>query len=73
MIVCWPAKITDKGGLRSQFHHVIDIVPTLIDVAGVQAPDVLNGIPQQPIEGVSMTYTFGDANRGSQWGAKERC
>jgi arylsulfatase A-like enzyme len=52
MIVSWPAKITDKSGLRSQFHHVIDIMPTLLDVAGVQAPDILNGIPQQPIEGV---------------------
>jgi arylsulfatase A-like enzyme len=61
MIVSWPAKITDKGGLRSQFHHVIDIMPTLLDVAGVQAPDVLNGIPQKPIEGVSLTYTFDDA------------
>jgi arylsulfatase len=61
MIVCWPAKITDRGGLRGQFHHVIDIAPTLLEVAGVQAPDVLNGIPQKPIEGVSLAYTFSDA------------
>jgi arylsulfatase len=61
MIVSWPAKIVDKGGLRSQFHHVIDIAPTLLEVAGIQAPDVLNGVPQKPIEGVSLTYTFGDA------------
>ena len=61
MIISWPAKITDKGGLRSQFHHVIDIMPTLLDAAGVRAPDVLNGIPQKPIDGISMTYTFGDA------------
>ena len=61
MIVSWPAKITDKGGLRSQFHHPIDIMPTLLEVAGVQAPDVLNGIAQKPIGGISMTYTFGDA------------
>ena len=61
MIASWPAKITDKGGLRSQFHHVIDIMPTLLDVAGVQSPDVLNGIPQKPVEGVSLAYTFGDA------------
>jgi len=61
MIVCWPAKITDKGGLRSQFHHVIDIMPTLLEVAGVQAPDILNGSPQKSIEGVSLAYTFGDA------------
>jgi arylsulfatase len=61
MIVCWPAKIPDKGGLRSQFHHVVDIMPTLLDVAGVQAPDILNGIPQKPIDGLSLAYTFGDA------------
>ncbi|MGR9356604.1 arylsulfatase [Rhizobium leguminosarum] len=62
MVIAWPAKITDKGGLRSQFQHVIDIAPTLLEVAGVRAPDVLNGIPQTPIEGVSLAYTFGDAN-----------
>jgi arylsulfatase len=61
MIVSWPAKITDKGGLRSQFHHVIDIMPTLLDVAGVRAPDILNGTPQKPLDGVSLAYTFADA------------
>ena len=61
MIVCWPSKITDKGGLRSQFHHVIDVMPTLLEVTGIQAPDILNGIPQQPIEGISFAYTFADA------------
>ena len=66
MIISWPAKIVDKGGLRSQFHHVIDIMPTLLDVAGLQAPNVLNGIAQKPIEGVSLTYTFGDAKAGDR-------
>lgn len=61
MIVSWPAKITDKGGLRSQFSHVTDIAPTLLEVAGVKAPDILNGVPQKPIEGVSFAYTFNDA------------
>jgi hypothetical protein len=66
MIVSWPAKIKDRGGLRSQFMHVIDIVPTLYEVIGITPPDVLNGITQKPIEGVSFAYTFGDSK------AKER-
>jgi sulfatase-like protein len=61
MIVSWPAKIKDRGGLRSQFMHVIDIVPTLYEVIGITPPDALNGITQKPIEGVSFAYTFGDA------------
>jgi arylsulfatase len=61
LLISWPARIKDTGGLRSQFHHVIDLAPTLLEAAGVQAPDVLNGIAQTPIEGVSMTYTFDDA------------
>ena len=60
MIVSWPAKIKDRGGLRSQFMHVIDIVPTLYEVIGITPPDVLNGITQKPIEGVSFAYTFDD-------------
>jgi arylsulfatase len=66
MIVSWPAKIKDRGGLRSQFMHVIDIVPTLYEVIGITPPDVLNGITQKPIEGISFAYTFDDAK------AKER-
>jgi arylsulfatase len=61
LIISWPAKITDKGGIRPQFHHVMDIMPTILEAAGIQAPDVLNGVPQKPIEGVSMVYTFNDA------------
>jgi hypothetical protein len=61
LIISWPAKITDKGGVRTQFHHVMDIMPTILEAAGIKAPDVLNGIPQIPIEGVSMLYTFNDA------------
>jgi arylsulfatase A-like enzyme len=61
LIISWPAKITDKGGVRTQFHHVMDIMPTILEAANIQAPDVLNGIPQKPIEGVSMVYTFNDA------------
>jgi arylsulfatase len=62
MAISWPAKITDKGSIRHQFHHVIDIVPTLLDVAGVPAPVMVDGVAQKPIEGVSMAYTFDKAN-----------
>ncbi len=58
VVMSWPKRITDRGGLRSQFHHAIDIAPTLHDVAGIPAPRMVNGVPQKPIEGVSMVYTF---------------
>jgi arylsulfatase A-like enzyme len=61
LIISWPAKITDKGGVRTQFHHVMDIMPTILESAGIRAPDMLNGTPQKPIEGMSMAYTFDDA------------
>jgi hypothetical protein len=61
MVISWPARIKDKGGIRTQFHHVIDIGPTILEAVGVQAPSMLNGVPQKPIEGVSMVYTFDDA------------
>jgi arylsulfatase len=61
MIVSWPARIKDKGGLREQFLHVIDIVPTLYEVIGITAPLELNGVTQKPIEGISFAYTFADA------------
>jgi len=62
MAISWPARIKDKGGIRSQFHHVIDIVPTILEAADIRAPTVVDGIPQKPIEGVSMIYTFDKAN-----------
>jgi arylsulfatase len=62
MAVSWPKTIKDKGGVRHQFHHVIDIAPTLLEAAGIQAPKVVDGIPQAPIEGVSMAYTFDKKN-----------
>ena len=61
MIVSWPARIKDRGGLRSQFIHTIDIVPTLYELIGVTPPTVLNGVPQKPIEGISFANTFDDA------------
>ena len=59
--ISWPARIMDKGGLRSQFTHLIDVVPTILEAAGVPAPKVVNGIVQKPLDGVSITYTFDDA------------
>ncbi|HSZ59440.1 MAG TPA: arylsulfatase [Tepidisphaeraceae bacterium] len=58
LVISWPARIRDKGGIRTQFHHVIDIAPTILEAVGVQSPSVLNGVPQKPVEGVSMVYTF---------------
>jgi arylsulfatase A-like enzyme len=62
LAISWPGHIEDVGAIRSQFHHIIDIVPTILEAAGIRAPEVVNGIPQKPIEGVSMDYTFGKAN-----------
>ena len=62
MAIAWPNRIKDAGGIRPQFHHMIDIVPTILEAAGVQAPVMVEGIAQRPIEGVSMDYTFDKAN-----------
>src|SRR6476469_5733212 len=62
MAVSWPARIKDKGGLREQFMHVIDVVPTILEVTGIPAPDMVDGIKQAPIEGTSFAYTFDAAN-----------
>jgi arylsulfatase len=61
-VIAWPNRIKDAGGIRSQFHHMIDIVPTILEATGIPAPAMLNGIAQKPIEGVSMVYTFDKAN-----------
>jgi len=62
MAISWPKVITDKGGIRHHFHHVIDIVPTILQAAGIKPPRVVDGIKQSPIEGVSMMYTFDKKN-----------
>jgi arylsulfatase A-like enzyme len=62
MVVSWPARIKDKGGLREQFVHVIDVVPTLLEVTGISAPEYVDGIKQAPIEGTSFAYTFDAEN-----------
>ena len=61
LAISWPNRIKDAGGIRRQFHHVIDIVPTILDTAGIAAPDTINGIKQRAMDGVSMTYTFDPA------------
>jgi arylsulfatase A-like enzyme len=61
MIIQWPAGIKTKGEVRSQFGHVIDIAPTVYEVAKIPAPTTVNGIKQDPIEGTSLAYTFNDA------------
>ena len=58
MVVSWPARIKDKGGLRSQFSHVIDVAPTILEVTGITPPEQVDGIPQMPIHGTSFAYTF---------------
>jgi len=62
MVMSWPGHITDVGGIRTQFHHFIDVVPTILDAAGISQPDTINGIKQSPVEGVSMKYTWDKAN-----------
>jgi arylsulfatase len=62
MVVSWPARIKDNGGIREQFMHVIDHVPTILEVTGIPAPEVVDGIKQKPIEGTSYAYTFDAEN-----------
>jgi arylsulfatase A-like enzyme len=62
MAIAWPNRIKDAGGIRTQFHHMIDIVPTILEATGIPAPLMVNGIAQKPIEGVSMAYTWDKEN-----------
>jgi arylsulfatase len=62
MVVSWPNGISDKGGRRDQFMHVIDVVPTILEVAGIPQPQIVDGIVQSPIEGTSFAYTFPKEN-----------
>jgi arylsulfatase len=62
VVMSWPGHITDNGGIRRQFSHVIDIVPTILEATGIGSPAIVNGIKQEPIEGTSMAYTWDKAN-----------
>ena len=62
MAMSWPARIKDAGGIRNQFHHMIDIVPTILEATGIAAPVMVDGVAQKPIEGTSMAYTWDKAN-----------
>ena len=62
-IVHWPNGITAKGEIRNQFHHVIDVAPTVLEAVGLPEPTFVHGVQQVPYEGVSMRYTFDDAKR----------
>jgi arylsulfatase len=62
MAISWPGHIKDAGGIRTQFHHIIDITPTILEATQIPAPVMVNGVAQKPIEGVSMLYTFDKAN-----------
>src|SRR5262249_51871842 len=66
MVMRWPKGFSAKGEVRSQFHHVIDIAPTVLEVAGVPMPTSVNGTPQRPMEGVSLAYTFAAAQAKSR-------
>jgi arylsulfatase A-like enzyme len=66
MIIAWPNRIKQPGGLRSQFSHLNDIAPTIYEAAGVKAPSSIDGVPQTPLEGASLLYTFDDAKAESR-------
>ncbi|MHA1727207.1 MAG: arylsulfatase [Promethearchaeota archaeon] len=67
-IIRWPTRIKDRGGIRNQFHHVSDIVPTILELLKIKAPSTYKGIDQIPITGTSMVYTFNSPNEPSHKG-----
>jgi arylsulfatase len=66
LVISWPRRIADRGGLRAQFHHVTDIAPTIYEAAGITPPAQVDGVAQQPIDGVSMVYSFDQRNAPSR-------
>ena len=65
MIITWGNRIKDRGGIRNQFHHVIDITPTILEAAGITVPTEVNGVKQQELEGTSLLYTFDNSDAPS--------
>ena len=70
MAISWPRHIKDVGGIRTQFHHIIDIVPTILEASGIEVPEIVDGIKQKPIEGVSMAYAFDETNAKAPFKSK---
>src|SRR5262249_12351572 len=70
MVMSGPARIKDKGGLRSQFCHVIDIVPTIYEAAKIIPPKIMDGVEQKPLEGVSLVYTFDNPSTQTRHGTQ---
>jgi arylsulfatase A-like enzyme len=66
LVISWSARIKDKGSIRSQFSHVIDIVPTIYEAAGITPPAIVDGVRQKPIEGTSLVYTFDNADAATR-------
>jgi len=66
VVMSWPGRINDPGGIRRQFHHVIDIAPTILQATGISQPDTIDGIKQNPMEGVSMAYTWDKTNANAR-------
>ena len=62
LIITWPERIKDRGGIRSQYHHVSDITPTVLDAIGIEKPASIKGVPQKDFTGISLAYTFDDAD-----------
>jgi arylsulfatase A-like enzyme len=62
MVVAWPARIKGSADLRAQFTHCIDVAPTVLELAGIPEPNVVDGIPQEPMDGTSFAYTLNDAS-----------
>lgn len=65
LVAHWPARITGRGDLRDQFSHVVDLMPTVLDAAGIPVPDVIDGVAQQPVAGASLLPTFADPGAGA--------